>query len=856
MRRSNTRRLVIVIAAALLAFAFMPVGLQPARAHDVDDHPTIASNPDLPDQCGIDVILLMDSSGSITPSGADDIAEAYFAFLEGLSGSGARAAVIDFDDTASLELGYTTVTEDSIYDNDGPGGTLGDFEAYMDGFTANGLTNWEDAFLVAETLATADLVVLITDGDPTTWVNPPAFPPPNLGDIPDIALTEAVVAANTLKGEGAHILAVGVGTAPTLDNLKHVSGNDVHPPSDLNKDTVNGIDVILASFADLANVLGGWAEALCADIELTKTGSFTDGNGSAVGDEITYTFTIKNTGTVPLSSVSLTDAKLSLSDYTCTTTSLDANDESPGGTDETTCEVTYAIDQDDLDAGSVYNEATVAGEAPLGTPVSDTDDETVDLLQQPDIEIVKTGSITSGDGSSVGDTITYNFTVTNTGNVTLDPVGVTDPLDGLSAISCPKTALDPDESMTCSATYDIDQDDIDAGDVDNEATATGTPPSGPDVDDEDTETVNLSQDPSLSVEKELTDHDDADSDGLVSLGETLTFTITATNDGNVTLSDVVVTDDLITPTGGTTPCASVAPGGTCTLVGTYVVTAGDVTAGEVENTGTACADTDGPPCDDDTVTTPVEDPSIEITKGPDNQFVDQGQSFTWTITVTNTGNVDLTSVEVDDPLVPACDKTIGALAKGASTNYTCTVDDVQQLIANVAYVMGYYTTVKVEDDDPSDLFVIAAAAAVGDTVWLDENGDGVEDPDEPGVPNADVMLYQCLDLVTDPDCDTLNVLIGTTTTDADGHYEFVGLEVGDYLVVIDTGTVDGDLTTAGSFLVPLGSNEEFLDADFGVEEVLPVTGLDTGEMGWFGLALLALGGMLTLGSGIRRREQE
>ena len=83
---------------------------------------------------------------------------------------------------------------------------------------------------------------------------------------------------------------------------------------------------------------------------------------------------------------------------------------------------------------------------------------------------------------------------------------------------------------------------------------------------------------------------DEDGSGDVSVGDTLTYTITATNTGAANLTDVVVSDPLITPTGGTTPCGLLAPGETCTLVSTYVVTAADVTAGQIDNTGTADSD--------------------------------------------------------------------------------------------------------------------------------------------------------------------------------------------------------------------------------------------------------------------------
>ena len=66
--------------------------------------------------------------------------------------------------------------------------------------------------------------------------------------------------------------------------------------------------------------------------------------------------------------------------------------------------------------------------------------------------------------------------VTNTGDVTLDPVGVDDPKVG--AVTCPVTTLAPGAATTCTATYTVTQADVDAGPVDNTATASGTPPTG------------------------------------------------------------------------------------------------------------------------------------------------------------------------------------------------------------------------------------------------------------------------------------------------------------------------------------------------------------------------------------------
>ncbi len=96
------------------------------------------------------------------------------------------------------------------------------------------------------------------------------------------------------------------------------------------------------------------------------------------------------------------------------------------------------------------------------------------------------------------------------------------------------------------------------------------------------------------------------------MGDTLTYTITATNTGGANLTDVVVGDGMITPTGGTTPCALVAAGGSCTLIGAYVVTAADVTTGSIVNTATADSDQTAPVTDDETV--PLPSPSLTVDK--------------------------------------------------------------------------------------------------------------------------------------------------------------------------------------------------------------------------------------------------
>lgn len=77
----------------------------------------------------------------------------------------------------------------------------------------------------------------------------------------------------------------------------------------------------------------------------------------------------------------------------------------------------------------------------------------------------------------------------------------------------------------------------------------------------------------------------------------------------------------------------------------------------------------------------------------------------------------------------------------------------------------------------------AGALALGDTLYLDWNGDGDQDSGEDGIANVDVLLYEDAD--SDGVIDSADdALIATTTTSASGGYSFTGLVADDYIVVV------------------------------------------------------------------------
>ena len=201
--------------------------------------------------------------------------------------------------------------------------------------------------------------------------------------------------------------------------------------------------------------------------------------------------------------------------------------------------------------------------------------------------------------------------------------------------------------------------------------------------------------PAISINKTTNGGDGV----VIQVGLPVNWSYVVTNTGNVPLTSVSVTDDQ----GVTVTCPytdlGVGESMTCTASGTAVV-------GTYSNIGTANGSYGSTPV---TASDPSSyfgaDPSIDIQKTPDTQTVIYGQTANFTIVVTNTGNVALTSVAVTDPLAPNCAATIGALAIGAYSTYTCSLANVTSGFTNVAYASGYYGTINVTDNDDAAVVV-------------------------------------------------------------------------------------------------------------------------------------------------------
>ena len=202
-----------------------------------------------------------------------------------------------------------------------------------------------------------------------------------------------------------------------------------------------------------------------------------------VGDTLSYDYLVRNIGSVRISDIAVVDDRIpNVSCPAAPGNSLEPVESGAGAANTLTCTGTYTVTQADVDAGEVVNIARASGEPEFGQLGEVTDEVTVvGPTRLSTIELSKTGS--PDPFGAAGTDVTYDFTITNTGNTTLTNVVVSDPkLPGLSCTIpsiAPISADNAVNTATCSDTYTVTQDDVDAFAIsgttlDNTATVTAS----------------------------------------------------------------------------------------------------------------------------------------------------------------------------------------------------------------------------------------------------------------------------------------------------------------------------------------------------------------------------------------------
>ena len=483
--------------------------------------------------------------------------------------------------------------------------------------------------------------------------------------------------------------------------------------------TITEADLLAGTFVNTATVTFGNGKSykntdevdvakLNAHLSVVKATTSTPANGSAyqLGETIKYAVTVTNDGNLTANDVAVSDelAGVQLAEGQ----NANVGTLAPGAS--ATVNYVYTVTEADVLAGNVRNNATATGTPNGGGTLDVTPGTTTDLTGPAagHITVVKTTTSTPENGRAyqLGEKIVYSIHVVNDGNLTVSNVKVSDANAdnfGEKVIE----SLAPGASEDFEATHTVTEDDVLAGTVTNVATAKGTSPDPnapevpvtPGTKDEPTDTPNAH----ITIVKHAEQNGSGEA-GAFKLGETIEYAITVTNTGNLTATDVKVSD-ANADNFGEKVIESLAPGASETFTASHTVTEADVLAGKVNNVATAKGASPDPNAPDVPVTpgedTKIVDPvntTLTVAKqaaAPANGEAYQlGEEVAYTISVTNGGNVAYSNVKVSDAQT-GLNEVIGTLAVGETKTY-----EAKHVITEQDIVAGAYVNTATAKADP------------------------------------------------------------------------------------------------------------------------------------------------------------
>ncbi|MDR1807546.1 MAG: DUF11 domain-containing protein [Propionibacteriaceae bacterium] len=389
---------------------------------------------------------------------------------------------------------------------------------------------------------------------------------------------------------------------------------------------------------------------------------------TAAGQTVTYAITVTNTGDTALSAVTVAEdfqGAGAAPAVACPAATLAAGA-------AMTCRAEYTVVAADLEQGVIANTAVARATAPGGAAVvAQASAEVVAHRPGLDLVVTPTPAWSSPTAAAAGDLVDYRVTATNSGTAPL--AGVTVGVAGFTgtgarpAWACPAGAwpgpagsLAPGESVTCAAAYHVTQADIDAGAIRLDAVAEGATPGCADASCQALAGAAVTVFPPAAPAVDLTKTGTV-AGATQQPGDPVTYELTVTNAGAVTLDGVQVADLAFSGTGSLGPVicppgwdGSLAVGESQTCRAVYQLTQADIDAGVLENTAEAAAT--GPGGDRvtarDGVTVPLgTSVGLSLAEAAAGSWADPaaarpGDLVGYSVTVRNTGGATLADVRV------------------------------------------------------------------------------------------------------------------------------------------------------------------------------------------------------------------
>jgi uncharacterized repeat protein (TIGR01451 family) len=479
-----------------------------------------------------------------------------------------------------------------------------------------------------------------------------------------------------------------------------VTQADVNSGLVQNQATVNGTAPGAVGVSDVSHATDPNADAptitlLPANPQITLIKQFTgfadvNFNGMTdVNDLANYSFTIANSGNLPLNGITVSDPVLGAV-VVGGPIAL-----APGASDSASFSASLPVTQLHINAGQISNTATVSGNPPAGLAVDDESHPTNPALDGPTLtpvpQVARLGLIKRVSGiadtnanlvTDEGDTISYVFDVSNTGNVAVTNVTLTELLPGAVVAGGPILTLNvgATDSTSFTASYIIQPSDMNNGFVSNSVRADGFGPGAVPATDlsddnsftEDQPTVTpLLNAPAIAIVKTVAGVDDLNFNGFNDTGDRIRYRFDVRNTGNRPLSNVYLTDPLtpVLPLPPTGIALAVGETNSASFTAAYLITPADMVRGYVDNTATAFGTApDNSIVQDDSdpavytgtaptrfVLTPF--PAISVIKRFNgttdtngNGFIDPLDIIHYQIFIANTGNVVLTNITLTDSL--------------------------------------------------------------------------------------------------------------------------------------------------------------------------------------------------------------